>query len=54
MLIEQTDAVLINVGDTVTFINWGNFKILDITTSTSGKIAEIQVDLNLENTVKNF
>lgn len=54
ILIEQVDAELIKVGDTVTFVHWGNLKIVDIRKGTDDKVIEIQADLDLENTAKYF
>lgn len=48
---EEVDACEMKVGDTVTFINWGNMKICDIVRN-GNKIAEIKAKLDLENKVR--
>ncbi|VDK46026.1 unnamed protein product, partial [Gongylonema pulchrum] len=46
--IEEMDAKQMKMGDTVTFINWGNMKICDIV-KEDNKITEIKARLDLEN-----
>jgi bifunctional glutamyl/prolyl-tRNA synthetase len=50
VLIDQTDAQLINISDNVTFINWGNLLITNIIKDPkTGLITNISAQLNLEN-----
>ncbi|KAI6234671.1 Glutamate--tRNA ligase [Aphelenchoides fujianensis] len=49
VLIERADADQIQVGDTVTFVNWGNLKINDIR-KDGDKFLAIEAELDLENT----
>ncbi|KAL4237700.1 hypothetical protein ACF0H5_002415 [Mactra antiquata] len=49
LYIDGADADVINEGEIVTFINWGNLKIAKINKS-GGKITSIDAELNLENT----
>jgi hypothetical protein len=52
VLVEQTDAVEFKQGDMVTFINWGNLRIVDVVRDkTSGKVTRITADLQLDNKV---
>lgn len=51
VFIEGEDANTLKVGDTVTFINWGNLIITDVVTGASGSVNEVKAKLNLENTV---
>lgn len=46
--IEQVDAAELKSGDTATFINWGNLKIVDVK-KKGATITEIVADLDLEN-----
>ncbi|KAL3993914.1 proline--tRNA ligase [Acanthocheilonema viteae] len=48
MLVEEVDAREMKIGDSVTFINWGNVKICDIL-KDGDKITEIRAKLDLEN-----
>lgn len=50
ILVEEVDAREMKIGDLVTFINWGNMKILDIV-KNGDKITEIRAKLDLENKV---
>ncbi|KAJ8309483.1 hypothetical protein KUTeg_014357 [Tegillarca granosa] len=49
LYIEGADAVLIKEGEIVTFINWGNLKIVKIN-KKQDKIVSLDAELNLENT----
>lgn len=49
LFIEGADAVLIKEGEIVTFINWGNLKIVKIN-KNKDKIVSLDAELNLENT----
>uniref|UniRef100_A0A914DU73 glutamate--tRNA ligase n=1 Tax=Acrobeloides nanus TaxID=290746 RepID=A0A914DU73_9BILA len=46
--IEQIDAAELKSGDTATFVNWGNLKIVDVK-KKDATITEIVADLDLEN-----
>ncbi|VDN04714.1 unnamed protein product [Thelazia callipaeda] len=48
LMIEEVDACEMNVGDTVTFINWGNMKICNIM-KDGNRITEIKAKLDLDN-----
>ncbi|VDK71422.1 unnamed protein product [Onchocerca ochengi] len=48
ILVEETDAREVKIGDSVTLINWGNIKICDIL-KDGDKIVEIKAKLDLEN-----
>jgi bifunctional glutamyl/prolyl-tRNA synthetase len=48
VLIEQEDAQLINSNDTVTFVNWGNLKIVDVE-KENGVVKQIRAKLDLDN-----
>lgn len=50
ILVEETDAREVKIGDSVTLINWGNIKICDIL-KDGDKIVEIKAKLDLENKV---
>jgi bifunctional glutamyl/prolyl-tRNA synthetase len=52
LLIDPVDAEAMKIGDTVTFVNWGNLKITDIKRNSSASIEEIVAVTNLED--KNF
>ena len=52
LLVDPVDAQAMNVGDSVTFVNWGNLKITDIKKSASGDIQEVVAQTNLDD--KNF
>ena len=50
VLIDEADAVVIKEGDVVTFMEWGNVKVLKIHLTNDGKsIREIDAELNLDN-----
>ncbi|VDK31524.1 unnamed protein product [Anisakis simplex] len=49
--VERIDANEMKIGDTVTFINWGNMKIADVRKDKNGKIEGISADLDLDNKV---
>ncbi len=50
VFIEGADAEHLHIGETVTFINWGNLVIKDIKKdSTTNKITAVSADLHLEN-----
>jgi bifunctional glutamyl/prolyl-tRNA synthetase len=48
-LIDEADAMTINENDIVTFMDWGNVKILKVNKDKDGKVKEIDAELNLEN-----
>ncbi|EJW82260.1 hypothetical protein WUBG_06828, partial [Wuchereria bancrofti] len=48
MLVEEADAREMKIGDSVTFINWGNIKICDIL-KDDDRITEIRAKLDLDN-----
>jgi bifunctional glutamyl/prolyl-tRNA synthetase len=48
VLLEQDDAQLIKPGDTVTFINWGNLKIVDLQ-KENDIVTTIKAKLDLDN-----
>lgn len=49
LLIEAVDAQEMNVGDTVTFIHWGNMKITGIEKGANGNVNLVKARLDLEN-----
>jgi hypothetical protein len=51
VLLEQVDADLMNEGDIVTFVNWGNLKLTKVE-KKDGHVVSISADLDLDN--KNF
>lgn len=54
LLIEAIDAAEVKVGDTVTLINWGNVKIVNIIKGVDGShVCEIRAKLDLDNKVRN-
>uniref|UniRef100_A0A915PK29 glutamate--tRNA ligase n=1 Tax=Setaria digitata TaxID=48799 RepID=A0A915PK29_9BILA len=48
LLVEEVDAREMKIGNSVTFINWGNMKICDIL-KDGDRITEIKAKLDLEN-----
>lgn len=48
LLIDGADAATIKEGEVVTFINWGNLKIIKIN-KENGAVKSIQAELNLDN-----
>lgn len=48
LLIDREDALVLKVGDSVTFVNWGNMRVTDIRKSSDGVIDEVVAQLNLE------
>lgn len=48
VLLEQEDAQLIKAGDTVTFVNWGNLKIVDVQ-KEGDVVTTIKAKLDLDN-----
>jgi len=46
--VEKSDAILFKEGENVTFINWGNIKILKIAKDSKGEITSIDAVPNLE------
>lgn len=49
---EQADAALFKPGDVVTFVNWGNMRVVEIKRSQiTGDVDSVEVDLDLDNTV---
>lgn len=46
---EEADAAVINPGDVVTFVNWGNIKIEDVKKSELGELLQIVAHLDLDN-----
>lgn len=51
ILVESADAREMKVGDTATFIHWGNMKILELQKDSEGRINLIKTKLDLENKV---
>lgn len=51
MFIERIDAAEIKDGDIVTFVCWGNLKIVEVKKNNSGNITEIVANLDLDNKV---
>lgn len=49
LLIDQTDAQLIQPNTSVTFINWGNIRIKSVEKNPDGLVTSIIAQLNLEN-----
>lgn len=49
LLIEQSDAVLIKEGDTVTFMDLGNLQIKAIRKNENGLVEQIEASLDLDN-----
>uniref|UniRef100_A0A914HIF8 glutamate--tRNA ligase n=1 Tax=Globodera rostochiensis TaxID=31243 RepID=A0A914HIF8_GLORO len=52
LLVERTDADCFKVGDTVTFVNWGNMKVAEVRRDEGedgGRMASVEVDLDLDN-----
>lgn len=49
LLVDQTDAQLMQTGTNVTFINWGNLEVKKIEKSADGKVTQVSVKLNLDN-----
>ncbi|KAI3422451.1 hypothetical protein GPALN_012959 [Globodera pallida] len=52
LLVERTDADCFKVGDTVTFVNWGNMKVAEVRRDegeNGGRMASVEVDLDLDN-----
>ena len=50
VLIDGADAKTLSVGETVTFINWGNIVIRNIKHGAGGEVESLAGDLDLENT----
>lgn len=50
IFLEQIDAGQIKEGDTLTLMNWGNLKIVEIN-KHDNRVLEIIADLDLENKV---
>uniref|UniRef100_A0A914ZAU4 glutamate--tRNA ligase n=1 Tax=Panagrolaimus superbus TaxID=310955 RepID=A0A914ZAU4_9BILA len=48
VLLERIDADLMNEGDTVTFVNWGNLKLTKVE-KKDGHVVSINADLDLDN-----
>merc|ERR1719197_2378443 len=48
LLIEGADAVLLEEGEEVTLMDWGNCIIRKISKNDNGEISEIQADLHLQ------
>jgi bifunctional glutamyl/prolyl-tRNA synthetase len=46
--VEKSDAVLFKEGENVTFINWGNIKIVKVTKDSNGEVTSIDAVPNLE------
>ena len=51
ILIDGADATTLSIGETVTFINWGNLVIKSINKDKGGQVVSIDATPNLENTV---
>lgn len=49
LLIDQTDAQLIQANTSVTFINWGNIRIKSVEKNADGIVTAIMAKLDLEN-----
>lgn len=48
----MADAACFKLGDVVTFVNWGNMRVVEVRMSKiTGEVDSIDVDLDLENTV---
>ncbi|CDS37907.1 glutamyl tRNA synthetase cytoplasmic [Echinococcus multilocularis] len=50
VFVEYADAECFTEGDNVTFVNWGNLRIVKIFLNTAGRIYTIDAELNLEDT----
>uniref|UniRef100_A0AC34GLK8 Glutamyl/glutaminyl-tRNA synthetase class Ib anti-codon binding domain-containing protein n=1 Tax=Panagrolaimus sp. ES5 TaxID=591445 RepID=A0AC34GLK8_9BILA len=48
VFLEQVDADLMNEGDIVTFVNWGNLKLTKVE-KKDGHVVSINADLDLDN-----
>ena len=52
LLVEQADAICLQPGDTVTFVNWGNMRVAEVKRDAkTGEVDSVIVDLDLENKV---
>lgn len=49
ILIDGADADTLKVGEIVTFINWGNLKIVNLKKNAAGKVESVDAELNLDN-----
>ncbi|XP_022104839.1 bifunctional glutamate/proline--tRNA ligase-like [Acanthaster planci] len=49
VMIDQEDAAILKEGEVVTFVNWGNIIINQISKDSSGKVISVDARLNLEN-----
>uniref|UniRef100_A0A0N5AX29 glutamate--tRNA ligase n=1 Tax=Syphacia muris TaxID=451379 RepID=A0A0N5AX29_9BILA len=49
IMVEKVDAQLMNEGDTVTFINWGNMKISSVEKDNTDHVVAIKASLDLDN-----
>lgn len=50
--IEGADAVTLQQGEVVTFINWGNLVITSVEKDADGSVTSLRAKLNLENKVQ--
>ncbi|VDM20391.1 unnamed protein product [Hydatigera taeniaeformis] len=50
VFVEYADAECFNEGDNVTFVNWGNLRIVKVLLNTDGRIYAVDAELNLEDT----
>lgn len=48
LLVDKMDADLMNVGENVTFINWGNLRVTDVQRNEVGEVKHVFAKQNLE------
>jgi bifunctional glutamyl/prolyl-tRNA synthetase len=48
LLVDREDAEQVKVGESVTFVNWGNMRITEVRKNSAGVIEELCAQLNLD------